>query len=151
MQLAASRTEARSGPPSPPATLSRSKHKMFVTISQTARRHTPGDSNIYSHRLTWLKYHSEIASEPSAAVTMETRPYLGRFDKFSAFPTSCFPVCNTTKRIFLGWVKEVKSVRGAHFFNPIACFLYKTKDLPSPLVSAATSSIVACRPFSVGR
>jgi hypothetical protein len=28
-------------------------------------------------------------------------------DKSLAFPISCFPICGTTKRIFLGWVKEV--------------------------------------------
>jgi hypothetical protein len=28
-------------------------------------------------------------------------------DKSLAFPISYFPICSTTKRIFLGWVKEV--------------------------------------------
>jgi hypothetical protein len=30
-------------------------------------------------------------------------------DKFLAFPISYFPICSTTKRIFLGWVKEVRT------------------------------------------
>jgi hypothetical protein len=30
-------------------------------------------------------------------------------DKSLAFPISYFPVCSTTKRIFLGWVKEVRT------------------------------------------
>jgi hypothetical protein len=28
-------------------------------------------------------------------------------DKSLAFPVSYFPICSTTKRIFLGWVKEL--------------------------------------------
>jgi hypothetical protein len=30
-------------------------------------------------------------------------------DKSSVFPVSYFPICSTTKRIFLGWVKEVRT------------------------------------------
>jgi hypothetical protein len=53
-----------------------------------------------------------------------------------------FSICSTTKRIFLGWFKEVRTTKsqvcGAQggicrvntFFNPVACcFLYKAKDL----------------------
>jgi hypothetical protein len=62
-----------------------------------------------------------------------------------------FPICITTERIFLGWVKEVRTmksqVRGAPggvgicrvntFFNPVACcFLYKAKDLSAPSYNA---------------
>jgi hypothetical protein len=55
-----------------------------------------------------------------------------------------FPICSTTKRIFLGWVKEVRTTKSCvelrreyvqyiHVFNPIAsCFLYKDKDLSAP-------------------
>jgi hypothetical protein len=32
-------------------------------------------------------------------------------DKSLAFPISYFPVCSTTKRIFLGWVKEVRTTK----------------------------------------
>jgi hypothetical protein len=32
-------------------------------------------------------------------------------DKSLAFPISCFPNCSTTKRIFLGWVKEVRRTK----------------------------------------
>jgi hypothetical protein len=28
-----------------------------------------------------------------------------------AFPISYFPICSTTKRIFLGWVKEVRTMK----------------------------------------
>jgi hypothetical protein len=28
-----------------------------------------------------------------------------------AFPISYFPICSTTKRIFLGWVKEVRTTK----------------------------------------
>jgi hypothetical protein len=64
-----------------------------------------------------------------------------------AFPVSYFPVCSTTKTIFLGWVKEVRTMKSLnvhvelrgkyveyiHFFNPVACyFLYKVKDLSAP-------------------
>jgi hypothetical protein len=31
-------------------------------------------------------------------------------DKSLAFPISYFPICSTTKRIFPGWVKEVKTI-----------------------------------------
>jgi hypothetical protein len=30
-------------------------------------------------------------------------------DKSLAFPVSYFTICSTTKRIFLGWVKEVRT------------------------------------------
>jgi hypothetical protein len=30
-------------------------------------------------------------------------------DKSLAFPVSYFPICSTTKIIFLGWVKEVRT------------------------------------------
>jgi hypothetical protein len=54
-----------------------------------------------------------------------------------------FPICNTTKRMFLGWVKEVRTMRSwvcaaqgemckDFFFNPVARFLYKAKDLSAP-------------------
>jgi hypothetical protein len=32
-------------------------------------------------------------------------------DKSLAFPISYFPICSTTKRIFLGWVKEVRTTK----------------------------------------
>jgi hypothetical protein len=32
-------------------------------------------------------------------------------DKFLAFPVFYFPICTTTKRIFLGWVKEVRTMK----------------------------------------
>jgi hypothetical protein len=32
-------------------------------------------------------------------------------DKSFAFPVSHFPICSTTKRIFLGWVKEVRTTK----------------------------------------
>jgi hypothetical protein len=32
-------------------------------------------------------------------------------DKSLAFPISYFPVCSTTKIIFLGWVKEVRTTK----------------------------------------
>jgi hypothetical protein len=32
-------------------------------------------------------------------------------DKSLAFPISYFPICSTTKRIFLGWIKEVKTMK----------------------------------------
>jgi hypothetical protein len=32
-------------------------------------------------------------------------------DKFMAFLISYFPICSTTKRIFLGWVKEVRTTK----------------------------------------
>jgi hypothetical protein len=32
-------------------------------------------------------------------------------DKSLAFPISYFPICSTTKRIFLGWVKEVRTMK----------------------------------------
>jgi hypothetical protein len=32
-------------------------------------------------------------------------------DKSLAFPISYFPICSTTKRVFLGWVKEVKTTK----------------------------------------
>jgi hypothetical protein len=32
-------------------------------------------------------------------------------DKFLAFPISYFPICSTTKIIFLGWVKEVRTTK----------------------------------------
>jgi hypothetical protein len=32
-------------------------------------------------------------------------------DKSLAFPISCFPICSTTKIIFLGWVKEVRTTK----------------------------------------
>jgi hypothetical protein len=53
-----------------------------------------------------------------------------------------FPISSTTKRIFLGWVKEVItwvwSSGGNMFgkyivFSPVTCFLHKAKDLPALL------------------
>jgi hypothetical protein len=32
-------------------------------------------------------------------------------DKSLAFLISCFPICSITKRIFLGWVKEVRTTK----------------------------------------
>jgi hypothetical protein len=32
-------------------------------------------------------------------------------DKSFAFPNSYFLICSTTKRIFLGWVKEVRTTK----------------------------------------
>jgi hypothetical protein len=32
-------------------------------------------------------------------------------DKSLAFPASSFPICGTTKRIFLRWVKEVRTTK----------------------------------------
>jgi hypothetical protein len=32
-------------------------------------------------------------------------------DKCLALPISYFPICSTTKRIFLGWVKEVRTTK----------------------------------------
>jgi hypothetical protein len=32
-------------------------------------------------------------------------------DKSLAFPISYFPICSTTKRIFLGWVEEVRTTK----------------------------------------
>jgi hypothetical protein len=32
-------------------------------------------------------------------------------DKYLAFPIYYFPVCSTTKRIFLGWVKDVRTMK----------------------------------------
>jgi hypothetical protein len=32
-------------------------------------------------------------------------------DKSLAFTISCFPLVSTTKRIFLGWVKEVRTTK----------------------------------------
>jgi hypothetical protein len=32
-------------------------------------------------------------------------------DKSLAFSISYFPICSTTKRIFLGWVKEVRTTK----------------------------------------
>jgi hypothetical protein len=32
-------------------------------------------------------------------------------DKSLAFPISYFPTCSTTKGIFLGWVKEVRTTK----------------------------------------
>jgi hypothetical protein len=32
-------------------------------------------------------------------------------DKSLAFPIPCFPICSTTKRIFLGWVEEVRTTK----------------------------------------
>jgi hypothetical protein len=32
-------------------------------------------------------------------------------DNYLAFPISYFPICSTTKRIFLGWVKEVRTTK----------------------------------------
>jgi hypothetical protein len=32
-------------------------------------------------------------------------------DKSLAFPISHFPICSTTKRFFLGWVKEVRTTK----------------------------------------
>jgi hypothetical protein len=65
-------------------------------------------------------------------------------DKLLAFALSYFPICSTNKRIFLRWVKEVRKkkyqVCGAQgeyintFFNPVACFLFKAKDLSAPLL-----------------
>jgi hypothetical protein len=35
----------------------------------------------------------------------------GGADKSLALPISYFPTCSTTKRIFLGWVKEVRTTK----------------------------------------
>jgi hypothetical protein len=78
----------------------------------------------------------------------------GGADKSLAFPISYFPICSTTKIIFLGWVKEVRTMKsyvcGAQveicrvkifFFNPVACcFLYKAKDLSAPLLLSSNLS-----------
>jgi hypothetical protein len=32
-------------------------------------------------------------------------------DMSSAFPVSYFPICSTTKTIFFGWVKEVRTTK----------------------------------------
>jgi hypothetical protein len=32
-------------------------------------------------------------------------------DKYLAFPISYLPICSTTKRTFLGWVKEVRTTK----------------------------------------
>jgi hypothetical protein len=32
-------------------------------------------------------------------------------DKSLVFPISYFPICSTTKRIFLGWLKEVRNTK----------------------------------------
>jgi hypothetical protein len=32
-------------------------------------------------------------------------------DKFLAFPISYLPICSTTERIFLEWVKEVRTTK----------------------------------------
>jgi hypothetical protein len=63
-------------------------------------------------------------------------------DKSLAFLISYFLICSTTKIIFLEWVRTTKSyVCGGQggickvntfFFNPVACFLYKAKDLSAP-------------------
>jgi hypothetical protein len=36
-------------------------------------------------------------------------------DKSLAFPISYFPICSTTERIFLGWVKEVRTTKSQVF------------------------------------
>jgi hypothetical protein len=42
----------------------------------------------------------------------EERLYVHRgADKYLALPISYFPICSTTKRIFLGWVKEVRTMK----------------------------------------
>jgi hypothetical protein len=83
---------------------------------------------------------------PSFAVVAWQRVYMPQYirrgaDKFLVFPSSYFPICSTTKRFFLGWVKGIKTTKSKVgeicrvniFFNPIACcFLYKGKDLSAP-------------------
>jgi hypothetical protein len=79
----------------------------------------------------------------------------GATNKVFGFPISCFPVCNTTKRISFGWVQggrnnEVISVWSSggmckvntfFFFNSVACFFIKPKasQLPRILKQHGTS------------
>jgi hypothetical protein len=68
-----------------------------------------------------------------------TRIQRGLTVRGAADKSLAFPGCSTSKRVFLGWVKEVrttKSLSGARgickvniFFNSVACFLYKAEDL----------------------
>jgi hypothetical protein len=59
-----------------------------------------------------------------------------------------FPICSTTQKFFLDGLNKLE--QGSHkwvelkgeyvntFFNPVACFLYKAKDLSAPLVQFET-------------
>jgi hypothetical protein len=51
-----------------------------------------------------------VMSSGSLMLQLEKFIYLRRCaDKSLAFPITYFPICSTTKRIFLGWVKEVRT------------------------------------------
>jgi hypothetical protein len=49
-------------------------------------------------------YHAHWISEGKGALCRGA-------DKSLAFTISYFPICITTKRIFLGWVKEVRTTK----------------------------------------
>jgi hypothetical protein len=83
---------------------SRRSFSVNVTFSLLRSR------NVHSNLL--LKFYSSLTTSYFRSSPIHLLFALRRgADKSLAFPISRFPICSTTERIFLGWVKEVRTTK----------------------------------------
>jgi hypothetical protein len=88
------------------------------------------------------KNEPQFLGHTAHSLSLYRLAYLGSHNRRGADKSLAFPIYSTTKKNILGWVKEVRTMKSKVcraqggicrvniiFFNPVACFLYKAKDL----------------------
>jgi hypothetical protein len=79
-------------------------------ISSFVRARAPSTSAVRTFVAVTCRY-AYVGHSPTSRCLIEKEYTRRGADKSLAFPVSYFPICGTTKRVFLGWVKEVRTTK----------------------------------------